>query len=74
MVLFVQYLLISEFILVEIPATTITLVVINNPTRTHLALISGTYIDVSVVLLAVVWMIVPGLYLYLAYSMFLRAV
>jgi hypothetical protein len=68
MVRFIQALLILEFVLVEIPATTVTLVAVNNPTNLHLLAAVEDYVGTSAVLLAVVCMIVPGLYLYLAFS------
>ena len=65
---FVQALLISEYLLVEIPVTTITLVLVHNHTMLRLFAAAETFLNVSVVLLAAVFMIMPGLYLYLAWS------
>lgn len=52
----------------EIPAATITLVLVHNPTMVRLFDAAETFLNVSVVLLAIVFMIMPGLYLYLAWS------
>jgi hypothetical protein len=68
MTYFVQALLISEYLLMEIPVATITLVLVHNPTMVRLFAAAEIYLNVAVVLLAVVFMIMPGLYLYLAWS------
>jgi len=68
MTYFVQALLISEYLLMEIPATTITLVLVHNPTMVRLFAAAEIYLNVAVVLLAIVFMIMPELYLYLAWS------
>jgi hypothetical protein len=70
MTYFVQALLISEYLFVEIPGTIITLICIHNSTFLRLFAIGDIYLDVGIVLLAVVFMIMPGLYLYLAWSKF----
>jgi hypothetical protein len=67
---FVQVLLISEYLLVEIPVNTVTMVSINNPTNEGLFAVVKVLVGVGAVLLAVVFMIMPGLYLYLAWSKF----
>jgi hypothetical protein len=53
---------------VEIPVTTISLVAINVPFNARLATALNAFVGVGVVLLAVVFMTVSGLYAYLAWS------
>jgi hypothetical protein len=63
---FIQILLTSEFVFVEIPATVLTLIAVHNLTDAYLVNVTRVYIAISAVLLPIVCIIVPGLYLYLA--------
>jgi hypothetical protein len=74
MALFIKIILILEYILVEIPATTLSLVVANVTYTERLGSVVEDYVSISSVLLSVVLMIVSGLYLYLAFSKHIHAI
>ncbi|KAF2100178.1 hypothetical protein NA57DRAFT_73791 [Rhizodiscina lignyota] len=67
---FVKWMLLSEYLLIEIPATTLYLVVANTPYNPLLGDVVQVYVGISVVLLSAVLMIVSSLYLYLAWKLF----
>lgn len=65
---FIQVLLVTEYLLVELPATVLTLIAIHNLQNAKLVDACSRYIAVGAVLLPVVCIIVPGIYLFMACS------
>jgi hypothetical protein len=65
---FIRVIMISEYLLAEIPATTLYLVVANTPYSEKLGFVVQNYVNVSYVLMSAVLMTVSSLYLYLAFS------
>lgn len=68
MALFINFTLIAKYVLVEIPATTLSLVVINVPYNERLGDVVQDYVSVSSVILSAVFMTLASLYIYLACS------
>ena len=65
---FIQILLACEYLLVELPITVMTLIAVHNLTNAPLLHATTRFIAVGAVLLPVVCILVPGIYLFLAYS------
>lgn len=68
---FIQLILTLEYLLVEVPANILYVVVVNiHPYNPRLGRVVQVYVSVGVVILGAVLMTVSCLYLYLAWSKF----